>query len=169
MQKKVLKTMKEISKVSENVFGKIAKKVIILNKIIMQNLFFFHRETLFSERQNSRVFNDFDLSFDRYQRQSINQKTQTYQLKLQHVVYMKKKFRHHRQERSQRCNRSKNHNKNLESSVSIITVKEKLFKSFDINYFHFNLLNEHEKNDYIIVSSKNTVFRDVYMFMQQVK
>ena len=82
---------------------------------------------------------------------------------------MKKKFRRHRQERFQHRNRNRNHNKNLKSFALIIAVKEKLFKLFDINYFHFNLSNEHEENDYIIVSNKNTIFRDVYMFMQQVK
>ena len=35
MQKKVLKTMKEISKASENVFEKIAKKIMILNEIVI--------------------------------------------------------------------------------------------------------------------------------------
>ena len=49
--------------------------------------------------------------------------------------------------------------------ITVITVKEELFKLFDINYFYFNLSNEHEADDYIIVLSKNTVFRDAYMFV----
>ena len=84
---------------------------------------------------------------------------------------MKKKFRRHRQERPQRRKRNRNHMKNLKllSSTSVIAVKEKPFKSSDISYFHFNLSNEHEADDYVIVSNKNTIFRDVYMFVQQVK
>ena len=53
--------------------------------------------------------------------------------------------------------------------TAVITVKEEFFKSSDINYFHFNLSNEHEAGDYVTVSDKNTIFRDVYMFVQQVK
>ena len=53
--------------------------------------------------------------------------------------------------------------------TTIIAIKEKLFKPSDINYFHFNLSNEHEADDYVIVSSKNMIFRDVYMFVQQIK
>ena len=51
-------------------------------------------------------------------------------------------------------------------STAIIAVKEKFFKPFDINYFHLNLSNEHEAGDYVIVSGKNIVFCNVYMFMQ---
>ena len=69
MQKKVLKMMKlKVFKASENVFEKIAKKVITLNETIIQNLFFFYRETLFLKRQNLFIFNRFNLFFDCYQR-----------------------------------------------------------------------------------------------------
>ena len=54
-------------------------------------------------------------------------------------------------------------------STAVITMKEKLFKLFNINYFHFNLSNKHVADDYVIVSNKNTIFRDVYMFVQQIK
>ena len=54
-------------------------------------------------------------------------------------------------------------------STTIIAVKEKPFKSSDINYFHLNLSNEHKANDYVIVSNKNIIFRNIYMFVQQVK
>ena len=68
----------KISKAAENAFEKIAKKVITLNETVIQNSFFFHRKTMFLKRQNSSLdaFNHFDSSFDRYQRQSINQKHQ---------------------------------------------------------------------------------------------
>ena len=66
MQKKILKIMKS----SENVFEKIAKKVITLNETVIQNSFFFYRKTMFLKRQNSSL----DASFDYYQHQSINQK-----------------------------------------------------------------------------------------------
>ena len=126
---------------------------------------------MFSERQNSPVFDRSHSFFDRNQHQSVNQKVQNYQSELQHDVYMKKKPRRHRQERSQRRERSKSHMKDLElfSSAPVIAVKEELFKPSDIDYFHLNLSNEHEASDYVIVSSKDTIFRDVYMFVQQVK
>ena len=74
---KIMQQMKlKISKAAENVFEKIAKKVIILNEAVVQNSFFSHRRTMFSKCQNSsfNAFNRFDSSFDHYQRQSINQK-----------------------------------------------------------------------------------------------
>ena len=143
LQKKILKAMKSL----ENVFEKIAKKVITLNEIVIQNSFFFHQKIIFSKRQNSsfNVFNRFNSSFDCYQRFLINQK--------------------HQQKRFQRRERNKSHNKNFESFTSIIAIKEKFFKLFNINYFHFNLSNEHEASDYVIVLNKNMIFRNIYMFV----
>ena len=62
---KIMQLMKlKISKATENAFEKIAEKVITLNEIVIQNSSFSHRETLFSEHQNSSI----DASFDHSQR-----------------------------------------------------------------------------------------------------
>ena len=57
----------------------------------------------------------------------------------------------------------------LQDISIVITIKQKKFRTSDIDYFYSNLSKETHALDDYVVSEKNIFYRDVYIFTQQVK
>ena len=64
---------------------------------------------------------------------------------------------------------SKSKSTHLQGISIVASIKQKKFKTLDIDYFYLVLSKETHASDDYIVSGKNIFHRDVYMFTQQVE